>query len=76
MTVINLQDAADRRGAWLTVPEILEDLSIGRRTWQRWRALGKTPVCTRTPGGQLRIKRRDYESWLDSLADDEGTNGR
>ncbi|WP_431916320.1 helix-turn-helix transcriptional regulator [Nonomuraea jabiensis] len=75
MTIINFNDAADRRGYWLTVPEILEDLQIHRRTWQRWRALGKTPDCTRLPNGDLRIKRHDYEAWLDSLAEDNGSAG-
>ncbi|MGW4662890.1 helix-turn-helix transcriptional regulator [Streptosporangium sandarakinum] len=76
MTVISLQEAAEERGAWMTVPEILADLKIHRRTWQHWRALGKTPECTRLPNGELRIKQRDYETWLDSLTENEGITGR
>lgn len=76
MTVTDFQDATDRRDAWLTVPQILEELGVARRTWQRWRALGKTPACTRVPNGSLRIKRCDYERWLESLAEQDQTGRR
>lgn len=52
---------------FLTVQEILDDLGIKRRTWQRWRQLGRTPRCKRLPNGELRISRVNYEKWLDSL---------
>lgn len=52
---------------WLTVQDILRDLGIPRRTWQRWRELGRTPKCKRLPSGELRIHRKDYEAWLESL---------
>jgi predicted DNA-binding transcriptional regulator AlpA len=52
---------------WLTVQEILDDLGIPRRTWQKWRSLGRTPRCKRLPNGELRIRRSDYDAWLDSL---------
>lgn len=53
---------------WLTVQEILDELGIPRRTWQRWRALGRTPKhMTRLPNGELRIRRADYDAWLDEL---------
>ncbi|TYB47865.1 helix-turn-helix transcriptional regulator [Actinomadura chibensis] len=58
---------AHRQPNWLTVRQILDDLDIPRRTWQQWRALGRTPPCKRLPNGELRIRRTDYESWLDSL---------
>ncbi|WP_250214755.1 helix-turn-helix transcriptional regulator [Acrocarpospora catenulata] len=76
MTVIDVRKAANHRGYWMTVPEILADLQIPRRTWQRWRALGKTPECTRLPNGDLRVKRHDYDAWLDSLAEDERNHRR
>lgn len=34
---------------WLTVGEILADLGIPRRTWQRWRELGRTPTRSDCP---------------------------
>lgn len=55
------------RGNWLTVQEILDDLGIPRRTWQRWRALGRAPRCKRLPNGELRVQRDHYETWLESL---------
>lgn len=75
VSIISFNDAADRRGYWITVPEILEDLQIHRRTWQRWRALGVAPECTRLPNGTLRVKRHDYDAWLENLAESEGTTG-
>lgn len=41
--------------------------SFPRRTWQRWRELGRTPKYTKLPNGELRIRRADYEAWLASL---------
>ncbi|GAA0445365.1 hypothetical protein Acor_83320 [Acrocarpospora corrugata] len=64
-----------RQAAWLTVPQILTELDIPRRTWQRWRALGKTPACSRFPNGTLRVKRCDYETWLDSMAESSPAGG-
>ncbi|MEV6984991.1 helix-turn-helix domain-containing protein [Sphaerisporangium sp. NPDC051017] len=60
---------ADQREKWITVPEVLAELGIARRTWQRWRALGKTPECSRLPNGELRMKLRDFQSWMESLAE-------
>lgn len=53
-----------KKSRYITVAEILEDLNITRRTWQRWRARGYTPPCTKLPGKGLRIRRVDYERWL------------
>ena len=44
-----------RRHEWLTVAEILDDLGILRRTWQRWRELGLTPEAIKLPNRELRI---------------------
>ena len=52
---------------WLTVQEILDDLGIPRRTWQRWRKLGRTPKLTKLPSGRLRCRRADYDAWLAGL---------
>jgi hypothetical protein len=52
---------------WLTVGEILADLGIPRRTWQRWRELGRTPDAIRLPNKELRIRRTVYEAWLADL---------
>lgn len=58
-----------RTKKWLTVQEILDELQIAPRTWQRWRDTGRAPKCTRLPNGSLRISRDDYEHWLASLAE-------
>jgi hypothetical protein len=55
------------RDEWLTVPDILDDLGIPRRTWQRWRELGRTPEAIRLPNNELRIRRSVYEAWLAAL---------
>jgi len=52
---------------WLTVADILDDLGIHRRTWQRWRELGLTPEAIRLPNRELRIRRSVYEAWLADL---------
>ncbi|MBO3744903.1 helix-turn-helix domain-containing protein [Streptosporangiaceae bacterium NEAU-GS5] len=56
---------------WMTVSEILTELKITRRTWQHWRAIGKAPKAKRLPNGKLRILREDYETWLESLAEED-----
>jgi len=56
----------------LTVTEILEDLAdedgnpLPRRTWDEWRAKGTGPKCIKLPNGQLRIRRAEYDRWLNS----------
>jgi hypothetical protein len=52
---------------WLTVAEILKDLGIPRRTWQRWRELDLAPEAIKLPNGELRIRRSVYEAWLADL---------
>jgi hypothetical protein len=52
---------------WLTVAEILDDLGIPRRTWQRWRELGLAPEAIKLPNKELRIRRSVYEAWLVTL---------
>jgi predicted DNA-binding transcriptional regulator AlpA len=51
----------------LTIPEVCEDLGIARSTFYSWRATGKGPRCLRLPNGEIRIRRSDYERWLDSF---------
>ena len=55
------------REEWLTVTDILGDLGIPRRTWQRWRELGRTPEAIKLPNNELRIRRSVYEAWLVAL---------
>ena len=56
-----------RKDEWLTVADILDDLGIPRRTWQRWRELGLAPEAIRLPNRELRIRRSVYDAWLADL---------
>ncbi|MFG1941317.1 helix-turn-helix transcriptional regulator [Nonomuraea sp. NPDC048826] len=57
-----------RRNELLTVAQVLEELGgVSRRTFYRWREIGKAPKGIRLPNGELRIYRNDLESWLESL---------
>ena len=49
----------------LTIAEICEDLNVSRRTFYEWRAKGKAPKCIPLPNGELRVRRTEYERWLE-----------
>jgi excisionase family DNA binding protein len=53
--------------ARLTLAEICADLGISRSTFYDWKAKGRAPRCLKLPNGEIRIRRTDYETWLDSL---------
>ncbi|MBA4861737.1 helix-turn-helix domain-containing protein [Streptomyces sp. PSKA54] len=53
----------------LTLAEICQDLKISRSTFYDWRAKGRAPRCIKLPNGDLRIRRSDYEHWLDDRED-------
>ncbi|MFI6176398.1 helix-turn-helix transcriptional regulator [Nonomuraea sp. NPDC051191] len=56
-----------RRDELLTVPEVLAELGgVSRRTFYRWRELGRAPVCIQLPNLELRVWRSDLTAWLDS----------
>lgn len=61
--------AASRRKSpqWLTIDEILNELGVPRRTWQRWHTRKQTPKMHRLPNGEYRIHRDDYQAWLAGL---------
>jgi predicted DNA-binding transcriptional regulator AlpA len=60
--------AARRRSIrHLSIADLCEELGIARSTFYDWRAKHKAPPCIRLPNGDLRIRREDYENWLDSL---------
>jgi excisionase family DNA binding protein len=62
------RDAARSRDK-LTVAEFCDDLGISRSTFYEWRAKGKAPRCFRLPNGDLRIRRSEYERWLQAQED-------
>ncbi|MEV5379758.1 helix-turn-helix domain-containing protein [Streptomyces nondiastaticus] len=53
----------------LTVTEICNDLKISRSTFYDWRAKGRAPRCIKLPSGDIRVRRSDYENWLDDRED-------
>jgi predicted DNA-binding transcriptional regulator AlpA len=57
-----------QRDELLTVRQILDELGgVSRRTFYRWREIGKAPEGIRLPNGELRIYRSDLNAWLESL---------
>ncbi|WP_258348285.1 helix-turn-helix transcriptional regulator [Saccharopolyspora gregorii] len=59
-----------RSGTWMTVPEFCTEMAISRSTFDDWRAKGRSPKCIRLPNGSLRIKRTDFDTWLNTLEAD------
>jgi excisionase family DNA binding protein len=51
----------------LTIPELCNELGISRSTFYEWRAKGRAPRCIKLPNGEIRIRRTEFERWLDSL---------
>ncbi|TYB71453.1 excisionase [Nonomuraea sp. PA05] len=47
--------------------EILHELGVPRRTWQKWHTRKQTPRMLRLPNGEYRIHRDDYQAWLAGL---------
>ncbi|MBE9375573.1 helix-turn-helix domain-containing protein [Saccharopolyspora sp. HNM0983] len=62
--------ATRRSGTWMTVTEFCAEMVISRSTFDDWRAKGRAPKAVRLPNGSLRIKRTDFENWLDTLEAD------
>ena len=51
----------------LTVAEVCAELGVARSTFYDWRASKKAPPCFRLPNGDLRIRRAEFDRWLESL---------
>jgi predicted DNA-binding transcriptional regulator AlpA len=49
----------------LTIAEICDDLGVSRRTFYEWRAKRKAPRCISLPNGSLRVRRAEYQRWLE-----------
>jgi len=50
----------------LTVSELCSELGISRSTFYEWRAKNRAPRCVKLPNGEIRIRRTEFERWLDS----------
>lgn len=55
---------------WLTSEWIANDLHVPLSTWYQWRSAGKGPRAIKV-GKHVRVRRRDYEAWLDTLSEAE-----
>jgi hypothetical protein len=51
----------------LTVAQVLAELQVPRRTWQRWRELEIGPACLKLPNRELRVRRSALSEWLDGM---------
>ncbi|RBM17498.1 excisionase [Prauserella sp. PE36] len=49
----------------LTIADVCSDLGISRRTFHEWRAKGRAPRCLKLPNGDIRIRRAEYDRWLE-----------
>jgi len=54
----------------LTITALCEELEVARSTFYEWRAKGRAPRCIRLPNGEIRVRRADLESWLDSCEEE------
>ena len=62
-----MSDVSVRGRRHLTVRDVCAELGVARSTFYDWRAARKGPPCIKLPNGDLRIRRDDFERWLQSL---------
>lgn len=55
--------------AHLTIADVCAELGVARSTFYDWRSAKKAPRCIKLPNGDIRIRRADLESWLETLED-------
>jgi predicted DNA-binding transcriptional regulator AlpA len=52
----------------LTIEQVLSELGgVSRRTFYRWREVGRAPHGMKLPNGEIRIWRSEFADWLKSL---------
>jgi len=56
----------------LTLHDLCVELKISRSTFYEWRAKHVAPPCHTLPNGQLRILRRDLDTWFHERLEDLG----
>lgn len=49
----------------LKLADVLTELGMSRAAFYRLRARGKAPRCIKLPNGQIRVRRRDLDAWLE-----------
>ena len=55
---------------YLSVDSLCAELGVARSTFYEWRAKRRGPRCVRLPNGKIRIRRAEFERWLDTLEED------
>lgn len=60
-------NTATKRRAHMTVADVCQELGVARSTFYDWRAAKKAPPCLKLPNGDLRIRREDFDRWLEQL---------
>ncbi|GGS61434.1 excisionase [Actinokineospora fastidiosa] len=51
----------------LSVQDFCQEMGISRSTFYEWRAKQTAPRCIKLPNGEIRIRRAEYERWLNTL---------
>jgi len=53
----------------LTIAQVLDELGgyVSRRTFYRWREIGRAPAGIKLPNGEVRIWRSEFLAWLETL---------
>lgn len=55
---------------YLTIADVCAQLGVARSTFYEWRAKGRGPRSLKLPNGEIRIRRADFDTWLNSLEED------
>ncbi|MBC6462422.1 helix-turn-helix transcriptional regulator [Actinomadura sp. HBU206391] len=56
------------RDELMGVDQILEELGgVSRRTFYRWREIGRAPAGIKLPNGEIRVWRSEFTGWLEGL---------
>jgi len=59
--------AAENKKQWMTFPDVSVEISVSGSTLDKWRAEGNFPEFVKLPNGEMRLRRIDFEAWLDQL---------
>ncbi|MEV7092323.1 helix-turn-helix domain-containing protein [Amycolatopsis sp. NPDC051045] len=50
----------------LKISDVCEELAVAESTFYDWRAKNRGPRCIKLPNGGVRIRRADFETWLET----------
>jgi excisionase family DNA binding protein len=58
-----------KQSDWMTLDQIADELQVPKATLYVWRAKGDFPRSARC-GKHVRVRRTDFDSWLDDKLED------